>query len=124
MIGPEVLLAEDYATSFRKNGFLVVGPGKVGAQLETSKIFAKEFMMRAKVPTAAFKIYQNWEEFQMGVTSGAYPKVLKLDGLAAGKGVVIAKVAEDAFWGGRSGYFRDPDGYLWEVAWNPDFPHV
>lgn len=42
----------------------------------------------------------------------------------AEKGVVIAKVAEDAFWGGRSGYFRDPDGYLWEVAWNPDFPHV
>ncbi|MEQ6289917.1 VOC family protein [Vogesella sp. GCM10023246] len=42
----------------------------------------------------------------------------------ASRGGDIVKPAEDAFWGGRSGYFRDPDGFLWEVAWNPQFPHV
>ncbi|WP_174873019.1 VOC family protein [Vogesella oryzae] len=42
----------------------------------------------------------------------------------ASRGGEIVKPAADAFWGGRSGYFRDPDGFLWEVAWNPQFPHV
>ncbi|WP_374497126.1 VOC family protein [Vogesella indigofera] len=42
----------------------------------------------------------------------------------AARGGRIVKPAQDAFWGGRSGYFADADGFLWEVAWNPDFPHV
>ena len=42
----------------------------------------------------------------------------------AARGGDIVKPAQDAFWGGRSGYFRDPAGFLWEVAWNPDFPHT
>lgn len=42
----------------------------------------------------------------------------------AAHGAAIVKPAEDAFWGGRSGYFADPDGFLWEVAWNPQFPHA
>lgn len=42
----------------------------------------------------------------------------------AARGGHIVKPAQDAFWGGRSGYFADADGFLWEVAWNPDFPHV
>ena len=42
----------------------------------------------------------------------------------AARGADIVKPAQDVFWGGRSGYFRDPDGFLWEVAWNPHFPHT
>ena len=42
----------------------------------------------------------------------------------AARGATIVKPAQDVFWGGRSGYFADPDGFLWEVAWNPHFPHV
>lgn len=42
----------------------------------------------------------------------------------AARGASIVKPAQDVFWGGRSGYFRDPDGFLWEVAWNPGFPHA
>lgn len=52
---------------------------------------------------------------------------LQVDALlaeVASRGGDIVKPAEDAFWGGRSGYFRDPDGFLWEVAWNPQFPHT
>ena len=52
---------------------------------------------------------------------------LQVDALlaeVASRGGEIVKPAEDVFWGGRSGYFRDPDGFLWEVAWNPQFPHV
>lgn len=97
IIGPEALLVEDYATHFRQAGFLVLGPGREGAQLESSKVFSKEFMVRAGVPTADFKIYQNFEEFKIGVQNLPFPKVLKLDGLAAGKGVVIAKNASQAF---------------------------
>jgi len=96
IIGPEILLAQDYASYFREMGFLVVGPGKEGAQLETSKIFSKEFMVRAHIPTAPFKIYDQFDEFSQEIGRGKYPKVLKLDGLAAGKGVVISKTPKQA----------------------------
>ncbi len=96
VIGPEALLAQDQASQLRKAGFLVVGPGLEGAQLETSKVFAKKFMARAQVPSAAFRIYLNLEELTQGIQNGSYPKVLKLDGLAAGKGVVIAKNPDEA----------------------------
>lgn len=96
VIGPEVLLAQDYASFLREEGFLVVGPGKKGAQLETSKIFSKEFMVRAGIPTASFKIHSQFNEFKNEIARGTYPKVLKLDGLAAGKGVVISKSFEQS----------------------------
>lgn len=101
VIGPEALLAKDYASQLRQKGFWVVGPGKSGALLETSKIFAKEFMNRAKVPTAAYTIYENWIQFKSGMSQGHYPRVLKLDGLAAGKGVVIPQTKEEALNFGR-----------------------
>lgn len=91
IIGPEALLAQDYASYFRKMGFLVLGPGKEGAQLETSKIFAKQFMVRAGVPTAQYAIHSSLQDFKRDIDIRPFPKVLKLDGLAAGKGVVIAK---------------------------------
>ncbi len=96
VIGPETLLAEDYATHLRHEGFLVVGPGKEGAQLETSKLFSKEFMLRANVPTAKFIVHNDMNEFKNQLNQFPYPKVLKLEGLAAGKGVVIAKNEKQA----------------------------
>jgi phosphoribosylamine--glycine ligase len=96
VIGPEVLLEQGYADELRKKKFLVVGPGKEGAHLETSKIFAKEFMEKAKIPTAAFQIglYPN-EVLKLAKQNTAWPIVLKYDGLAAGKGVVIAANVEE-----------------------------
>lgn len=96
IIGPEQLLAEDYASTFRNLGFWVVGPGREAAKLETSKIFSKEFMVRAGVPTAHFTVYDNLDSFQRDLISFTYPTVLKLDGLAAGKGVTIAKNRQQA----------------------------
>lgn len=90
VIGPEALLAEGYADTLRGMGLLVVGPGRAAARLETSKIFAKEFMTRADVPTAPYTIASSAEELEAQVGKH-WPVVVKLDGLAAGKGVVIAK---------------------------------
>jgi len=90
IIGPEVLLNEGYGDVLRKEGFPVVGPGKEGAQLEVSKIFAKEFMVRAGIPTAGFRIFKTEADLTSYVPE-SWPVVLKFDGLAAGKGVVIAK---------------------------------
>lgn len=95
VIGPEVLLAEGYADHLRSHGLCVFGPDKAAAQLETSKVFAKEFMRRAEIPTAPFVVVSSMEEFMANVPS-QYPVVLKLDGLAAGKGVVIANNKLDA----------------------------
>lgn len=92
VIGPEALLAQGYGDKLRAAGFLVVGPDQFAAQLETSKIFSKEFMARAKIPTAPFRILNSEAEVR---AVHSFPIVLKLDGLAAGKGVVIAETARD-----------------------------
>jgi len=94
VIGPEMYLVEGYADVLRKEGFPVVGPGAAGARLESSKVFAKEFMVRAGIPTAAFKIIDT-EADLFSFIPHAWPTVLKYDGLAAGKGVVIAQNEDD-----------------------------
>jgi phosphoribosylamine---glycine ligase len=94
VIGPEAYLAKGYADKFREDGLLVVGPSKFAAQLETSKVFAKEFMTRAGIPTASFSVASSEEELREQV-AGQIPIVLKLDGLAAGKGVVVATKDSD-----------------------------
>ncbi len=93
VIGPETLLAEGYADFLREKGFAVVGPGKSGARLESSKVFAKELMQRAEIPTAGFFVVTERAELLARVTD--FPIVLKLDGLAAGKGVVVAQTRAD-----------------------------
>lgn len=92
VIGPEALLAQGYGDLFRKRGFLVFGPDQYAAQLESSKIFSKEFMDRARVPTASYFIAED-DRALMTLASdrNSFPVVLKLDGLAAGKGVAIAQ---------------------------------
>ncbi len=94
VIGPETLLAEGCADRLREYGFLVVGPGKSAAQLEASKVFSKEFMKRADIPTAPFVVAESRAEMEKALS--AFPIVLKLDGLAAGKGVVVATRREEA----------------------------
>lgn len=123
VIGPEHYLANDYASFFRKLGFQVVGPGKEGAQLESSKVFSKQFMSRAGIPTAKFRFYNSIEEFKKNIHQNPFPKVLKLDGLAAGKGVVIAKTAEEALtfaeqvW--SQNYFRQSNAKMIEEEFIP-----
>ncbi len=95
VIGPEMLLADGFADQLRERGFLVVGPGKAAAQLEASKVFAKEFMKRAGVPTAGFVVVDSPAALMQALPKD-FPAVLKLDGLAAGKGVVLAANADEA----------------------------
>ncbi len=94
VIGPEMLLADGFADELRERGFLVVGPGKAAAQLEASKVFAKEFMKRAEIPTASFCFVDSAAQLEAALTT--FPIVLKLSGLAAGKGVVVAARLEEA----------------------------
>src|SRR3989441_7011637 len=92
VVGPELPLSRGVADLFAKHGRLIVGPTEAAASLESSKAFAKDFMARHGVPTAAFRVCRTPEEALALVTRGelGYPLVIKADGLAAGKGVVIA----------------------------------
>ena len=120
VVGPEALLAEGYADTFRQAGFLVVGPNRDSARLETSKIFAKKFMSAAGIPTAPFWIAESSKELLEKTSQGPWPIVLKLDGLAAGKGVVIAKSVSDVkdfsqrIWS-EGEFGADPHAVLGEV---------
>jgi phosphoribosylamine---glycine ligase len=97
VIGPEMLLADGMADYLRSQGFLVVGPSQFAAQLETSKVFAKDFMKTAGIPTAAYWVADTEDDLRQGLKERAdWPVVLKLDGLAAGKGVVVAEHLSEA----------------------------
>lgn len=96
VVGPEVPLAQGIADEFRHYGFAVFGPSKNAAQLEASKVFAKELMAKYKVPTADFKIFDNASEAKKYIEKVGAPCVVKADGLAAGKGVIVAKTIEEA----------------------------
>jgi phosphoribosylamine---glycine ligase len=99
VVGPEVPLVAGVVDTFRAAGRPIVGPTAAAAQLEGSKIFAKNFMLRAGVPTAAFAEACNEEDAFSALDRIGVPVALKADGLAAGKGVVLASTraeAEDA----------------------------
>lgn len=89
VVGPENYLVAGIADVLRTLGVPVVGPSQIAAQLEGSKIFSKEFMVRAGVPTAAFEIVDNVADTLRAAQKFTPPYVLKADGLAAGKGVFI-----------------------------------
>lgn len=89
VIGPEVPLAAGLADVLRSEGLLVFGPSQAGAQLEASKIFSKQFMIRAGIPTAAYEEVRSVDEALRAADRFTPPFVLKADGLAAGKGVFI-----------------------------------
>ena len=101
VVGPEVPLMMGLADEFEKRGLRVFGPSKKAAEIESSKVFAKQFMERHKIPTARFKVADAFGEAQKIVGSGefGFPLVVKADGLAAGKGAVVCpnrKKAEEA----------------------------
>jgi len=98
VIGPEQPLADGLADSLKSEGINAFGPSKAAAQLESSKGFAKEFMLRYNIPTAVFQSFISGDEHNAlnYADSIGYPVVIKADGLAAGKGVVIALNHEEA----------------------------
>ena len=93
VVGPEVPLSLGVVDLFLSRDLAIVGPTRAAAALEWSKSFAKDFMARHRVPTAAYAVCHSAEEARAALASGqfGYPVVLKADGLAAGKGVVIAQ---------------------------------
>mgnify|MGYP002377271746 CR=1 FL=1 len=96
-IGPEDPLVDGVSDRLRNLGHKVVGPSQYWAQLEGSKIFAKEFMIKANIPTAKFAVVDSVELVKKHVQSFTPPYVLKADGLAAGKGVFICDTQEELY---------------------------
>lgn len=96
VVGPEVPLVAGIGDVFRENGLLLFGPSKETALLEGSKAFSKEIMTKYGVPTAAYEIFTNANEAKHYVIEAEMPLVIKADGLAAGKGVVICESSEHA----------------------------
>jgi phosphoribosylamine--glycine ligase len=96
VVGPELPLSLGVVDQFTRRGWRVFGPSKAASQLEASKSFAKEFMQRHRIPTAHFAICDSIDEVLEALPHFHPPVVVKADGLAAGKGVVICKTKEDA----------------------------
>ncbi len=97
VIGPEAPLVEGLTDDIEEEGILVFGPSKEAAQLEGSKVFAKEIMKKYSIPTASYEVFSNAEEARLYVEKVGAPIVIKADGWAAGKGVVVAQTKEEAF---------------------------
>jgi phosphoribosylamine--glycine ligase len=98
VIGPEQPLSEGLADTLREAGILVVGPGKAGARLESSKVFSKAFMEKYHIPTAKAQYFlrEDYDEALLFLMQQPLPVVIKVDGLAAGKGVIIANNHDEA----------------------------
>ena len=96
VVGPEVPLVAGVVDEFRSRGLKIVGPNAAAARLEGSKIFAKNFFVKRKIPTAEFVTVGDAAEARAALDRFGFPVVLKADGLAAGKGVVIARDRAEA----------------------------
>ena len=96
VVGPEALLAAGVVDEFRAHGLRIFGPTQAAAQLESSKAFSKDFMRRHGIPTARHETFTDPELAHRYVDSQGVPIVVKADGLAAGKGVVVATTLEQA----------------------------
>jgi phosphoribosylamine--glycine ligase len=96
VVGPEATLVAGIADEFDRRGMKIVGPTKAAAQLEGSKIFAKQFFVRAGIPTARSVEVISEADALCVIKQFSFPVVIKADGLAAGKGVVIAQTQEEA----------------------------
>lgn len=110
IVGPEVPLAAGIVDTFRQRGLRIFGPTKAAARLESSKAFAKEFMARHNIPTAASKTFEDFDEALEYVKAGPSRSVIKYDGLAAGKGVVVAQNHAEAETALRSMLLDDEFG--------------
>ena len=96
VIGPEGPLVAGVADEFARRSLLIVGPTKAAAELEGSKVFAKQFMQRHGIPTAGFTVCADHGDAYSALCAVEWPVVIKADGLAAGKGVRIADTPDDA----------------------------
>jgi phosphoribosylamine--glycine ligase len=96
VVGPEAPLAAGIVDVFRARNLRIFGPTKAAAQLESSKDFAKRFMTRHKIPTAKFQTFADIQAAHAYIDAEGAPIVVKADGLAAGKGVVVATSVAEA----------------------------
>ncbi len=96
VVGPEGPLSLGIVDEFQRRGLKIFGPRAAAARLESSKSFAKEFMYRQRIPTARYAICDSLDEVRKNIGQFSPPIVVKADGLAAGKGVVIAKSRDEA----------------------------
>ena len=96
IVGPEAPLAEGIVDRFQAAGLSIFGPSQAAARIESSKSFAKDLMARAGVPTARAEVFHHFDAARVYVKSLSPPVVIKADGLAAGKGVVVAETTEQA----------------------------
>lgn len=96
VVGPESALAAGVVDAFKAAGLRIFGPTKAAARIESSKEFAKRLMAKYGIPTAGFRAFTDYAEAKAYVAGRPMPAVLKYDGLAAGKGVVIARTMEEA----------------------------
>ncbi len=96
IIGPEAPLVEGIVDSFQAAGLKCFGPSQSAARLEGSKAFAKDFLARHQIPTADYKVFSDLDEALVYLNEKGAPIVIKADGLAAGKGVIVAMTLEEA----------------------------
>lgn len=96
VVGPEAPLSQGIVDTFRHAGLRIFGPSKLAAQLESSKDYAKAFMKRHQIPTAEYATFSDVQQAHAYVNEKGAPIVIKADGLAAGKGVVVAMTADEA----------------------------
>lgn len=96
VVGPEDPLARGIVDAFQREGLRIVGPTKEAARIEASKVFAKEFMKHHGIPTAEYKVFTAYSHAEEYVRLKGAPIVIKADGLAAGKGVVVAQTVDEA----------------------------
>jgi len=99
LVGPEAPLVAGVVDALAAEGILAFGPSKAAAQLEGSKIFSKEFMARHGIPTAGFRVFDDADAADAFIREAGRPLVVKADGLAAGKGVIVASGADEALDG-------------------------
>ena len=96
IVGPEDPLSKGIVDVFEKEGRRIIGPTKAAAMLESSKIYAKDFMRRYRIPTAEYKVFTTYMHAEDHVRMMGAPIVIKADGLAAGKGVFVAATVDEA----------------------------
>ncbi len=96
IVGPEDPLSKGIVDVFEKEGRRILGPTKAAAMLESSKVYAKDFMRRYRIPTAEYKVFSSYIHAEDHVRMMGAPIVIKADGLAAGKGVIVASTVDEA----------------------------
>jgi phosphoribosylamine--glycine ligase len=96
VVGPEEPLALGIVDQFQKAGLRIFGPNREAAQIESSKVFAKQLMRHADVPTAEFRVFDHPDPARHYIETREYPVVVKADGLAGGKGVIVCSTTEEA----------------------------